>query len=132
VSELAGYNAVITGGGRGIGAAAAVALANAGAKVSLASRNESQVVEIAAELRNQGHEAFAFRCDVTEPHQVRELALSAREAMGRIDILVNNAGTATSNPITRITHAEWQHIMAVNATGRPCGMGWPTVAGDVS
>jgi len=117
VSELAGYNAVITGGGRGIGAAAAVALANAGAKVSLASRNESQVVEIAAELRNQGHEAFAFRCDVTEPHQVRELALSAREAMGRIDILVNNAGTATSNPITRITHAEWQHIMAVNATG---------------
>ncbi|MGB1778405.1 MAG: SDR family NAD(P)-dependent oxidoreductase [Longimicrobiales bacterium] len=117
MSELAGYNAVITGGGRGIGAAAAVALARAGAKVSLASRNESQVVEIAAELRNQGHEAFAFRCDVTEPHQVRELALSAREAMGRIDILVNNAGTATSNPITRITHAEWQHIMAVNATG---------------
>jgi len=117
VSDLVGYNAVITGGGRGIGAAAAVALAEAGAKVSIAARNEGQVVEVAAELRGKGFEAFAFRCDVTEPHQVRELMLSAREAMGRIDILVNNAGTATSNPIARVTPAEWQHIMAVNATG---------------
>jgi NAD(P)-dependent dehydrogenase (short-subunit alcohol dehydrogenase family) len=117
VSGLVGYNAVITGGGRGIGAAAAFALAKAGAKVSVAARNEGQVVEIAADLRKDGYEAFAFRCDVTDPRQVRELALSAREAMGRIDILVNNAGTATSNPISKITVAEWEHIMAVNATG---------------
>ncbi|MDX1492656.1 MAG: SDR family oxidoreductase [Longimicrobiales bacterium] len=114
---LKGYNAVVTGGGRGIGAAAAIALAEAGAKVSVAARNETQVVEIAARIRKDGHEAFAFRCDVTEPHQVRDLALSATEAMGRIDILVNNAGTATSNPLSRITIAEWQHIMDVNATG---------------
>ncbi|NIP83034.1 MAG: SDR family NAD(P)-dependent oxidoreductase [Gemmatimonadetes bacterium] len=117
MSRLDGYNAVVTGGGRGIGAAAAIALAEAGAKVSVAARNETQVVEIAAEIRRNGHEAFAFRCDVTDPHQVRDLALSAREAMGRIDILVNNAGTATSNPLSRITLAEWRHIMEVNATG---------------
>jgi NAD(P)-dependent dehydrogenase (short-subunit alcohol dehydrogenase family) len=117
MSSLKGYNALITGGGRGIGAAAAIALAEAGAKVSVASRNEAQVVQIAAKLREDGHEAFAFRCDVTDPHQVRELALSASEAMGRIDILVNNAGTATSNPLPRITLAEWRHIMDVNATG---------------
>jgi NAD(P)-dependent dehydrogenase (short-subunit alcohol dehydrogenase family) len=117
MSTLKGYNAVVTGGGRGIGAAAGIALARAGAKVSLAARNEAQVVEIAAEMRKDGHEAFAFRCDVTDPRQVRDLALSAREAMGRIDILVNNAGTATSNPIGKVTHAEWQHIMDVNATG---------------
>lgn len=117
MSALIGYNAVITGGGRGIGAASAVALARAGAKVSVASRNEAQVVEIAAELRKDGHEAFAFRCDVTDQRQVRELALSATEAMGRVDILVNNAGTATSNPLPRITLAEWDHIMGVNATG---------------
>lgn len=117
MSSLVGYNALVTGGGRGIGAATGIALAQAGARVSLAARNEAQVVEIAAEMRKDGLEAFAFRCDVTDPHQVRELALSAREAMGRIDILVNNAGTATSNPLSRITLAEWQHIMEVNATG---------------
>lgn len=114
---LRGYNAVVTGGGRGIGAAAAIALAEAGAKVAVAARNETQVVEIAAEMRKNGHEVFAFRCDVTDPHQVRDLALSATEAMGRIDILVNNAGTATSNPLPKITLPEWQHIMDVNATG---------------
>lgn len=117
MSSLRGYNALITGGGRGIGAAAAIALAEAGAKVSVASRNEAQVVQIAADLRAAGHEAFAFRCDVTDQHQVRDLALSAADAMGRIDILVNNAGTATSNPLPRITLAEWQHILDVNATG---------------
>ena len=117
MTALTGYNALVTGGGRGIGAAVAIALAEAGAKVSCAARNESQVVEVAAQLRSRHLEAFAFRCDVTDPHEVREAVLSATEAMGRIDILVNNAGTATSNPLGRITLGEWDHIMAVNATG---------------
>ena len=117
MSTLVGYNALVTGGGRGIGAATAIALAEAGAVVSVAARNESQVVEVAGKLREDGHEAFAFRCDIVEPHQVRDLMLSANEAMGRVDILVNCAGTATSNPVSRITLAEWNHIMAVNATG---------------
>jgi 3-hydroxybutyrate dehydrogenase len=115
--RLAGHTAVITGGGRGIGAAAAIALAEAGARVAVAGRNEEQVVEVAAQMRRDGLEAFAFRCDVTDPRQVRDMALSAREAMGSVDILVNNAATATSNPLGRITLAEWEHIMAVNATG---------------
>jgi 3-hydroxybutyrate dehydrogenase len=115
--SLAGHTALITGGGRGIGAATAIALAEAGAKVAVAGRNEEQVVDVAAHMRQGGLEAFAFRCDVTDPRQVRDMALSAREAMGRIDILVNNASTATSNPVGRITLAEWEHIMAVNATG---------------
>jgi len=68
-------------------------------------------------LRERDLEAFAFRCDVVDPHQVRDLVLSATEAMGRIDILVNCAGTATSNPLPKITLAEWSHIMEVNATG---------------
>ncbi len=115
--SLVGRTAVVTGGGRGIGAATAIALAEAGASVALAARNESQVVEVAAQLRRDGLEAFAFRCDVTDPRQVREMALSAREAMGRIDILINNAGTATSNPLPKITVAEWEHTLSVNATG---------------
>jgi 3-hydroxybutyrate dehydrogenase len=107
----------VTGGGRGIGAASAVALAEAGACVSVAARNEAQVVEIAARLRERGLEAFAFRCDVADPRQVRELLLSATEAMGRVDILVNCAATATSNPLGKITLGEWRHIMDVNVTG---------------
>jgi NAD(P)-dependent dehydrogenase (short-subunit alcohol dehydrogenase family) len=116
-SLLAGRTAVITGGGRGIGAATAIALAEAGVRVAVAARNEAQVVEVAAQMRRDGLEGFAFRCDVADPRQVRELALSAREALGSVDILVNNAGTATSNPLGRIRFGEWEHIMAVNATG---------------
>ena len=117
MTTLAGYNALITGGGRGIGAATAITLAQAGARVSVTSRNEAQVVEVAARLREQHFEAFAFRCDVVDQHQVRDLVLSAQEAMGRIDILVNCAGTATSNPLPKITLSEWNHIMEVNVTG---------------
>ena len=115
--SLQGRTAVVTGGGSGIGAATASALAEAGASVLVAARNERAVVDVAAALRERGFEAFAFRCDVTKPHQVRDMALSAREAMQRVDILVNSAGTATSNPLGRISLAEWEHIMAVNATG---------------
>jgi NAD(P)-dependent dehydrogenase (short-subunit alcohol dehydrogenase family) len=108
---------VVTGGGSGIGAATAAALAEAGASVLVAARNEEEVVGVAAGLRERGYEAFALQCDVTRPLQVRDMALSAREAMQRVDILVNSAGTATSNPLGRITLAEWDHILAVNATG---------------
>jgi len=64
----------VTGGGRGIGAAAAEALAVAGARVAVAARNMEQVVETAARLRDLGHEVVAFRCDVTLPMEVRFLA----------------------------------------------------------
>ena len=115
--RLAGRAALVTGGGRGVGAATAIALAEAGAQVSIAARNESQVVEVATQLRERGYEAFAFRADVIKPRDIRNLTLSARETMGRIDILINSAATATSNSLGRITLGEWEHIIAVNATG---------------
>ena len=117
MTSLRGKCALVTGGGRGIGAAAAEALAAAGARVAVAARNEDQVVEVAARLRRRGHDVYAFRCDVTLPMDVRDVAQSAREALGQVDILVNNAGTATSNPLERVSIEEWNHIMAVNATG---------------
>ena len=115
--KLTGRTAVITGGGRGVGAAAAYALAEAGATVAVAARNEEQAVDVAAQLRSRGYEAFAFRCDVTDPYQVRDLALSSIETMEKVDILINNAGTATSNPLHEVKLTEWNHILAVNATG---------------
>jgi len=117
LKSLEGKCALVTGGGRGIGAAAAEALAVAGAQVAVAARNMDQVVEVAARLRELGHEVYAFQCDVTLPMEVRDLAHSAREALGQVDILVNNAGTATSNPLARVSIEEWSHLMAVNATG---------------
>ena len=89
----------------------------AGARVAVAARNMEQVVETAARLRGLGHEVFAFRCDVTLPLEVKDMALAASEALGQVDILVNNAGTATSNPLSRVSVEEWNHLMAVNATG---------------
>lgn len=115
--SLAGRAALVTGGSRGIGAATAEALAAEGVRVAITARNEAQVVETAAALREKGHEVIAFRCDVTLPMEVRDATLSATEAFGQVDILVNNAGAATSNPLARVTMEEWNHIMAVNATG---------------
>lgn len=117
MKPLVGRSALVTGGGRGIGAATARALAVAGAAVAVVARNEEQVVEVAGQLRREGFEAYAFRCDVAKQHDVRDVAMAAREAMGRVDILVNNAGTAPSNPLKRITLEEWNHVMAVNVTG---------------
>lgn len=117
MTRLQGRAALVTGGGRGIGAAAAQALAHAGAAVAVVARNEEQVVDVAARLRKNGHQAFAFRCDVTNSRDVREAAMAAREALGRVDILVNNAGTLVSNPVNRVTLEEWNHVMAVNVTG---------------
>jgi len=117
MKELTGRAALVTGGGRGIGAAVARALARAGASVAVAARTMEQVVEVAGELRTDGYEAYAFQCDVTKPFDVRDVTLGAREAMGHVDILVNNAGIAPSNPLKRITLTEWNRVMEVNATG---------------
>jgi len=117
LKSLEGKRALVTGGGRGIGAAAAEALAVAGAHVAVSARNMDQVVEVAARLRELGHEVVAFQCDVTLPLEVKDLAHAAREELGQVDILVNNAGTATSNPLSRVSIEEWNHLLAVNATG---------------
>ncbi|MGH7538843.1 MAG: SDR family NAD(P)-dependent oxidoreductase, partial [Gemmatimonadales bacterium] len=114
---LAARNAVITGGGRGIGAAVARALAEAGARVLVAARHPAEVEAVAEGLRGDGGEAFATRCDVTDATSVTELARTARDRLGAVDILVNNAGTASSAPVLKITPDEWQRLFAVNVTG---------------
>jgi NAD(P)-dependent dehydrogenase (short-subunit alcohol dehydrogenase family) len=115
--NLAGRAAVITGGGRGIGAAVARALAGAGARVLIAARHIDEVEAVAVELRRAGHEAWAAHCDVTDAGQVAALARTARDRLGTADVLVNNAGTASSAPVQRIMLEEWQRLLAVNATG---------------
>lgn len=114
---LSGRGAVVTGGGRGIGAAVAHALARAGAAVLVAARSTEQVEAVAAAITRAGGKAASARCDVTDSASVQALARAAQDRLGPVDILVNNAGVAHSAPLHRITLDDWQRLIAVNATG---------------
>jgi 3-hydroxybutyrate dehydrogenase len=117
VISLAGKTAVVTGAGRGIGAACARALAGAGARVVLGARTRESVERVAADLRTLGHEAAATACDVTDPASVDALARFSAERFGEVTLLVNNAGIGHAAPLERLTLDDWNRVMAVNATG---------------
>ena len=114
---LENKTAVITGGGRGIGAAVARALAEAGASVVVASRTESDIEGVASALTADCHRVWAVPCDVSDPKSIQNLATAATEHLGHVDILVNNAGIALSAPIHKTTLDDWKSVLAVNATG---------------
>ena len=114
---LAGRGAVITGGGRGIGAAVARALAAEGAGVLVAARTAAEVERVAADLHAGGATAFALVCDVTRERDVATLADEAKRRLGHADILVHSAGIAASSPLARIGIETWNETLAVHATG---------------
>lgn len=107
---------MITGAGRGIGAAVAHALAAAGADVVLAARTEAEIDRVARALTATDARAFAVPCDVTDPGDVRRLRDTAVQRLGTVDILVNNAGASASAPLRKITLDEWNRMFTVNAT----------------
>ncbi len=109
--QLAGRTALVTGGGRGIGAACARALAAAGAKVVVAGRTASELDAIARELG-----AIAARVDLVDRADTDRMVAELPAKAGRIDILVNNAGVAESAPLEQTTDAMWDRILELNAT----------------
>ena len=115
--SLDGKTAVVTGGGRGIGAAVARTLAQKGAAVVVVARTRAEVEQVAGELRGRRRKAWALSCDVSDPESTRELTRAATEHLGHIDILVNSAGIAHSAPLHRLTLEDWNRLFAVNATG---------------
>lgn len=113
--KLQGQVAIVTGSGRGIGAAIAERLAMAGANVVLNARSEEEVEAVAARLRAARARAIAVPGDITEPEIVEEIVESALDQFGRVDILVNNA--AVIWPIDEIVDAdpdEWAYNIATN------------------
>ena len=112
----AGRVAVVTGAGRGIGAATARALGDAGFRVVVAARSRDQIERQTAELVARGHGARAVVCDVTSEASVEALSREAAE-LGPVAVLVNNAGAAASMPVARTSLEDWNRLMAVNATG---------------
>ena len=115
--SLNGKTAVVTGGGRGIGASVARMLAQAGAAVLVTARTEDEVRTVAETIGSQGGTAHWALCDVADESSVEELAESAAAALGDVDILVNNAGVGHSALLVRETLEAWNRTMAVNATG---------------
>jgi NADP-dependent 3-hydroxy acid dehydrogenase YdfG len=95
---LAGRHALVTGAGRGIGAAIAERLAAEGARVTLVARSERQLQETAAPL---GDAAQCIAADMTDVHAVSRGFQAAAESFGPVDILINNAGKAQSAPLQR-------------------------------
>jgi 7-alpha-hydroxysteroid dehydrogenase len=97
--RLDGKVAIVTGAGRGIGAACARGLAEAGADVVLASRTREQLDEVAAEIRAMGRRAIVVPTDVVDNDAVAALIPAAVEEFGRVDIVVNNAGGTAPRPV---------------------------------
>ena len=96
--RLDGRVAIVTGAGRGIGAASAVALAEAGADVVVSARTEEQLKETARQVEAAGRQAHIVVADLNEIDQVRALAAAAKEAFGRLDVVVNNVGGTMPRP----------------------------------
>jgi NAD(P)-dependent dehydrogenase (short-subunit alcohol dehydrogenase family) len=115
---LAGKVALVTGGGRGIGAAVALAYAREGADLVLASRTDAELVETANAARRFGATVHAVSADVAEVADVDRLVRSALKTFGRIDVLVNNAGVSHPEvPTWKLEPADWDRTIGVNLRG---------------
>ena len=98
--KVDGKAAVVTGAGRGLGAASAIALAEAGADVLISARTEDQLKDIAARIEKTGRKAVIVAADLSDLDATAKLADKAAEAFGRLDIVVNNVGGYMPRPFT--------------------------------
>ena len=116
--DTANKTAIVTGGSRGIGAAAALLLAREGWRVAVGChRHPDRARALCDRLRREGREAVPFCGAVSSVAEMEAQVQAVVERWGQIDLLVNNAGIAQQNLFTEITEAEWDRMFAVNAKG---------------
>jgi NAD(P)-dependent dehydrogenase (short-subunit alcohol dehydrogenase family) len=114
--ELENKVAIITGAGRGIGAATAELFASAGAAVAVVDKYENYAIRTAETIRKSGGKAIAVTCDVTNENDVEEVFAGIAREFGHVDILVNNAGMAIRKPAIDVPMAEWRQVIDLNLT----------------
>lgn len=115
---MEGRVALVTGGGRGIGRAIALRLAEEGAKVAISYRTDDVAAEETAKLvRQAGGGCKVFRGDVAVAGDVEALMKGVNDAFGPVEILVNNAGTRRDNILLRMKDAEFDEVVATNLKG---------------
>ena len=116
--ELTERVAIVTGGGRGIGRAIALKLAEAGATVIINDVGDSEPAEgVAEEIRKMGRESLVVLADVSQSTEVASLVSNTVEKYGKIDILVNNAGITRDQLIMRMSDDEWDKVLGINLKG---------------
>src|SRR5690349_1664892 len=115
-SIVRGKLALITGTSRGLGKTMALALAGAGARLALVSRDTERLEETAEAVRRLGAEADTFCADVADEAQVLQLEKDVAARMGKVQILINNAGVNVRKPITDFTLDEWNYVLGTNLT----------------
>ena len=115
--NLKGKNALITGGGRGLGKAVAIALANEGVNVGITGRNEEHLKSTVAELEKLGVKAVYSVFNVEEMAQVEQGVASIASQLGSIDILINNAGVGDFGSFEDMPVETWEKVMKVNLFG---------------
>jgi NAD(P)-dependent dehydrogenase (short-subunit alcohol dehydrogenase family) len=112
--SMRGKTALVTGGNRGIGRAIAVGLAEAGASVAIAARDEDRNTETVAELERLGARAMAVRADLAERSEIDSVVRRVASALGPIDVLVNNAGIGFHAEALEVRDEDWRRLFAIN------------------
>jgi 3-oxoacyl-[acyl-carrier protein] reductase len=117
-TALTGQTALVTGGGRGIGRAIALALAESGMEVVVNYSNSAAAAEEVVELITaSGGKAYALQANVAMEEDVDGLIKTVLERSGRLDVLVNNAGITRDGLLMRMKTSEWQAVIDLNLTG---------------
>ena len=112
--DLSGKVAIVTGGGRGIGRAIALGLADCGAKLALASRTKEELDKVVSEIKGNGGEATPVVTDLMVSEQIDALIEATMKTYGRVDILVNNAARSFLRPLMDLREDGWDKIFDVN------------------
>lgn len=116
-SVLAGKVALITGASSGIGLAAALAVAKAGAHVALSARRQDRLDMLVAAIEAEGGKAIGIPGDVTKEEDARRAVAETINTLGGLDILINSAGIIQSGSVEHANLDEWRHVMDVNFFG---------------